>query len=233
MRFVESSTSAHLREKPFMRVLLFALTLAALMITISPVHADIAPPVPQPREVKVVIRFDEKAKGPIVEAPQNVLFPRAPRVPIRQPKKEGAQPNAQPQANPFDGGEEGVIFEPTAEGDEEPPVASRPSSHTTMAGVALAMSVGFGGLWFLRRDGRSLRPLVLMIAAGGMLTAGALVWGNGAPIQRPMPETKIGGTVMLEGKATLLMPVGGDSITIVLDKESLKALLAPPVPAPK
>lgn len=193
---------------------------------IGQARADIPPPLPPAKEaVTVKIEVDEKAKGPRLVVPNGVFT--SPRVrPF--PKKPDAPKGALEQE-----GADGIA------GNEPDEL---PRHQVMIAGVALAMSLGFGGLWLVRRNGRgSIGGLSLLIAAVATLSIGAVVWANGAPppnLFKERPVKKIESfPVALEGKASVEFVYGGEPVRLILDKESYEKLkkgeLAVPAPTPK
>src|SRR5262249_22065111 len=65
---------------------------------------------------------------------------------------------------------------------------------TIMVGLALTLSLSFGGLWLVRKKasvpGSSVSPLMVLVAVVGLgLVGGAAVWANGAPpFRQPQPQ---------------------------------------------
>jgi len=186
-----------------MRRTVFLLAVVGVALGSGSALADIRlpdPPPAAPREVKVVVQVDVKAKGTVIVLPRGVAAPRPIRVPFRPAPNDPPPPE----------GEQGAV--------------ERPQSHTLIAGIALAMSAGMGGMWLARKNAKSL---ALFLAVGGVFTAGAVVWGNAPAPVRPAP-VKVEGKALIDFKATLLSPAEGDAITIVLDSATLEALTNPP-----
>ncbi len=193
---------------------------------IGPARADIPPALPQPKEaVTVKIEVDEKAKGPRLVIPNGVFT--APRV----------RPKFTPKEAP-----KGALEQENADGIAANEPEELPRHQIMIAGVAMAMSLGFGGLWLVRRNGRgSIGGLSLFIAATATLSIGAVVWANGAPppnLFKERPVKKIENfPVALEGKASVEFVYGGEPVRLILDKESYEKLkkgeLAVPAPTPK
>lgn len=208
-----------------MRTLLVA-GLAAFGLGLIPpaARADLAPPVPPAKDVKFVVELDEKAKAPKLIVPQNLTTVR-----FRPGPRPGAAPPP-PGAVPPKGGEPLTMLE--LEGDEPvAELAARDPNHLMIAGVALTLAFGLGGVWLVRRPGRaSGRGLALLLAAGATLTAATVVWANAAPPPRPPapPKEKVVLPVAFDGKVNLEVVVGGDTIRLVLDKETYAAMKKDP-----
>jgi hypothetical protein len=94
------------------------------------------------------------------------------------------------------------------------------------AGLALALSLAFGGLWFFRKGAKSTaRVMGLLIAGGVSLTIGAAVWGNGLPPVRPIvPKATPAYPSALETKVNVEFTYGAEPIRLILDKESFEKL---------
>lgn len=201
--------------------------LAAFGLTLVPraARADLAPPVPPAKDVKFVAELDEKAKGPKLVVPQNLTTVR-----FRPGPRPGANPPPPGGAVPPKPGEPLTMLE--LEGDDpvvEP--AGRNPNHLMIAGVALTLALGLGGVWLIRRPGRaSGRGLALLLAAGATLTAATVVWANAAPPPRPPvpPKEKVVLPVAFDGKVNLEVVVGGDTIRLVLDKDTYAAMKKDP-----
>jgi hypothetical protein len=94
-----------------------------------------------------------------------------------------------------------------------------------IAGVALTLALGLGGLWLVRRQGRSgMRGLALLIAAGGTLAASTIVWANVPPPKNFDPPPPVRERVILpvafDGNVNLEVTFGGDTIRLILDKDT-------------
>jgi hypothetical protein len=186
--------------------------LAVFVLALPAARADLPPPPPPPKEVKFTLEVDEKAKAPRLIVPQpmaGVQF--RPRGPI--PKAtEGKEPVA--------------FLE--IDGDEPAP---RNPNHLMIAGVALSLTLGLGGIWLVRRPGRGAgRGLVLLLVAGGTLAAGTAVWANVAPAPPPPAEKKAIVTlpVAFDGNVSFEMSRGGDTIRLVLDKDTYEKMKKEP-----
>ena len=158
-----------------MRHLLCAV-LASFGLALIPAaaKADLAPPVPPAKDVKFVVELDEKAKAPKLIVPQNLTTVRF---------RPGPRPN--PGKPPGDKEPQAYL---ELESDDVAPETPRNHNHLMIAGVALTLSLGLGGVWLVRRNGRSsTRGLVLLIAAGTTLSASTLVWANAPPPTSPPP----------------------------------------------
>ncbi|HEY8504763.1 MAG TPA: hypothetical protein VIL46_09285 [Gemmataceae bacterium] len=194
-----------------MRTRLLALSAAAALLTAGRAAADIAPPPPPARSMPLTIEVDPKATGPKLVIPVRALLQRG----GRPEPGTGAAPA--PASAPPGGGEFGA----------------RPRSHTLIAGVALAAALTLGGLWLVRRDGRGpARGLAALLAAGGVLGAGALLWANAPapPPQPPPPPVQEG--ELFSGKVQVQFANQGDAIRLVLDGKSLQAVKAGPKERP-
>lgn len=173
--------------------------------------ADIAPPLPANKDsVKVKIEVDENAKAPRLIVPSGVFT--APR---GRPKL--APPDAPKGELPQEDGD-GIAQEET-----------QPRNHILIAGIALSLSMAFGGLWLMRRNGRgSMRAMTLLIAAGATLTAGAIVYANAPPPikDRPQPvRPPASYPTAWEGGTKVEFTYGQEPVRLILDKESYKKLL--------
>lgn len=172
-------------------------------------RADLAPPPPAAKEVKFVIELDEQAKGSKLIVPQNLVNPRVRPGPGGAPKE----------------GKEGLAVLEYEVEDDVAVGGVRNRNHLMMAGVAFALAMGFGGIWIVRRGGRSAaRELALLVAAGGILTASTVVWANVAPPPKPVEKKDVLLPVAFDGKLTLEMVRGGDTIRLVLDKDAYDAI---------
>lgn len=186
-----------------MRTCLIAVVAAFGLISPA-VRADIGPPVPLPRDVKFTVEVDEKADGPKLVVPQNLTTVR-----FRPRPAPGGAPGKEP-----------VAF---LEEDVADEAAPRNPNHLMVAGVAVTLALGLGGVWLVRRPGRNAtRGLVLLLAAGGTLTAGTIAWAN-APAP-PLPPAPVALPTAFDGKVKLEVTRGGDTIRLVLDKGSYEKL---------
>jgi hypothetical protein len=172
-------------------------------------RADIPPPAPPPQDVKFVIELDEKAKGPVLYIPVSMT-----KVRFRPGGPKERPPTAQPPGK-----------EPLAilEYEEDVPTPRNPN-HLMIAGVALTLAFGLGGVWLVRRQGRwATRGLALLVAAGGTLAVSTIVWANAAPPPPPGPRAAVL-PVALTGEVRLVVPLEGDTIRLVLDKPSYEKM---------
>jgi hypothetical protein len=207
---------AAFEEIDMRRIVLLAVIGLGLGLT-APARADLAPPLPPNKEsVAIKIEVDEKAKGP------RLLLPHGAFVPGRvRPGPKGELPRES---------EDGI-----AENERQ----GRPDSHIVIAGVAVALSLAFGGMWLVRRNGKgSVSGLALLIATAAMLTIGAVVWANGAPPPIRKDPAKVPNyPVALEAKTSVEFFYGQEPIRLILDKESFEKLkkgeLKQPPAAPK
>jgi hypothetical protein len=154
--------------------------LAVLALAYTPARADIPVP-PPPADVKFKIEVDEKAKGPVLRVPENLVAPRA-----------GGRPKG--------------------------PLAD---NHLMVAGVALALGLGLGGVWLVRRPGRGTRGLALLIAAGGVLAAGSVAWANQAAPKPPVPAPL---PIAFDGQVRLEVVAAGDTIRLIVDQETYEQM---------
>ncbi|HEX3149502.1 MAG TPA: hypothetical protein VHR66_15615 [Gemmataceae bacterium] len=186
--------------------------LAAFGLSLLPVQvrADVPPPVPAPKDVKFTIEVDEKAKGPKLILPVGMT-------------RAQFRPRPVPKANPAKEKEPVAMLE--IEGDDEVAPAPRNPNHLMIAGIGMTLALGFGGVWLVRRPGRGgSRGLVLLLVAGVTLAATTVVWAN-APAPPPPPKKdKIVLPVAFEGNVNLEVVVAGDSIRLILDKETLEKI---------
>ena len=187
------------------RIVLLAVFGLALGLT-SHSRADIAPPLPPSKEsVKVKIEMDENAKAPRLIVPNGVFQqPRGPRPKLERPKQEDSDETAQEE--------------------------TQPRNHILIAGIALSLSLAFGGLWLMRRNGRgSIRAMSLLIAAGAALVIGAIVYANGPPPIRDRPPVAprppANYPTAWEGGTKVEFTFGQEPVRLILDKESYKNLM--------
>lgn len=193
--------------------LLAVIAMFCLGLISTAARADLAPPPPAAKEVKFVVEVDENAKGSKLVVPQTLVNPRFRPGPGAEPK-EGKEGLAVLEYDVVDDG-----FEP----------AVRNRNHLMFAGVAFTLALGFGGIWIVRRTGRSgASGLALLVAAGGILAVGTVVWANAGPPRKPVEKKDIILPVAFDGKLTLVMVRGGDTITLVLDKEAYDAIKKAP-----
>jgi hypothetical protein len=206
-----------------MRTLLVPLlTACGLAVVPVPIRADLAPPVPPPKDVKFTVEVDENAKAPKLIVPQNLTNVRF---------RPGG-PRGVPGAAPPPGKEPLAVLE----FEDDANVAAEPdgwnSKHLMTAGVALTLSLGLGGVWLVRRQGRgSARGLALLVAAGTTLAASTLVWANAPPPKSPPPPARKEVVVLpmaFDGKVNLEVAQGGDTIRLVLDKATYEAVKKDP-----
>ena len=120
-----------------------ALSAFGLGLIPSAVRADIPPAVPPAKDVKFTVELDENAKAPKLVVPSGLT-----RVQFRP---RGPVPDRGPKALP-PGKEVGYL---EVEADEELAPAGRNPNHLMIAGVALTLALGLGGVWLIRRQGTS------------------------------------------------------------------------------
>lgn len=196
--------------------LLTTAALAAFGLGLVPpaVRADIPPPIPPARDVKFTVELDENARGPKLVVPASMT-----RVQFRP---RGPVPDRGPKALPPGKEQVGYL---EVESDEEAPAGRNPN-HLMIAGVALTLALGLGGVWLVRRQGSSgTRGLVLLLAAGGTLVASTVVWANAPP---PQPKERVVLPVAFEGNVNLEVTVGGGSIRLILDKDTYEKMKKDP-----
>jgi len=202
-----------------MRLLCAAALIAfGLGLVPSRARADALPPPPPPRDVKFKVELDEKAKAPKLIVPPGLTVARV-------------RPRPGP-GNPPVGKEPLAYLE--VESDEPTPTdAPRNPNHLMIAGVALTLALGLGGVWLVRRPGRTAtRGLVLLLAAGGTLAASTVVWGNVpppvGPSGPPTPKKEVVALpIAFDGNVTLEF-AGRDTIRLVLDKETYEKMKKEP-----
>jgi hypothetical protein len=191
-----------------------ALTAFGLGLIASPARADgLPPPVPPAKDVKFTVELDEKAKAPKLIVPVGMtraqFRPRGPKQPAP--------------------GKEPVAYLEFEADDAAPAEAPRNPNHLMIAGVALTLALGLGGVWLVRRQGRTAtRGLLLLLAAGGTLAASTVVWANVAPAPPPPKKELAVLPVAFDGKVNLEMVGGGDTIRLVLDKETYERVKKEP-----
>ena len=209
------------------------LLLAAMNLLPSRARGDIAPPAPEPKNVPVRVYLDEKAKESRIQVPQSLTAVRV------RPRPGGAPPTAiplqpLPKAPITGGGESPKPEKPAsnegdatdlgdweADADQAIEPAGTNQTQLMVAGMALTMSLGCGGVWLLRRPNTSsLNGVVVLIASGVVLAASTLVWANVPVPQRPPADPKIDLPLLSEGKFKLEILPRGETINIILDKET-------------
>jgi hypothetical protein len=184
--------------------------LLGLAFAVPAARGDIPPPVPPAKQLPIRIEVDGNAKQSKLLVPQRAVTEwRGGRGPVPEPPPTSSPPK----------GALGV--ERDAVGDAGPS-----DRHLIVAGLALALSVGFGGFWLVRRNGRaSARGLVLLVAAGGALLVGGFVWANAAPAPfRKAPDER---PALFEGEVRLeVVPIGGgaDQVRLILSKADAEKL---------
>ena len=182
--------------------------LAVLALTYTPARGDLALPPPGPVEVKFKVELDEKAKGPVLQLPRGVTGGRVRPAGPKGPPPAGKE--GQPE------GEEPVVLEFDGAVAAEP---GRNPNHLMIAGVAVTLALGLGGIWLVRRPGRSgTRGLALLLAAGGTLAASSVAWANQAAPKPPPPPVVL--PVAFEGKIRVEIVPAGDTVRLILDKET-------------
>jgi hypothetical protein len=190
----------------------------------SQAGADIPPPLPQGKEsVRVKVEVDENAKGPRLVIPNGVFT--APRV----------RPRIQPKSEP-----KGALEPENMDGVADNDPQEQPRHHLLIAGLAMALSLGLGGMWLLRKNGKGTVGLMLLIAAGATLSIGAVVWANAAP-PRPLNPAKNKIEAFpsaFDEKANVEFIYGQEPVRLILDKASFEKLkkgelTPPPAPAPR
>jgi hypothetical protein len=205
--------------------LTLAIVLAATALAV-PARADI-PPRPRPNpprpvpvrpvvppaatDAKFVVEADEKAKGPKLIVPLNLTNPR---------------PRFQPAPGAPAGKEPLALAHPA---DDAPAEAPWNPNHLMIAGLALTLALALAGVWLARRPGRN-RGLILALAAGATLAAGTVVWAN-APVPPPPPASPAPPAVLpvaFDGNVTLELAPAGDTIRLVLDKETYEKMKKEP-----
>jgi hypothetical protein len=185
--------------------------LAVLALTYTPARADIpVGPPPGPVEVKLKVEVDEKAKGPVLQLPRGVtggrVRPAGPKGP--PPTKEGKPEGEEPVVLEFEGA---LAAEP-----------ERNPNHVMIAGVAVTLALGLGGIWLVRRPGRSgTRGLALLLAAGGTLAVSSVAWANQAA---PKPPPLVVLPVAFEGKIKVEIVPAGDTIKLIVDQETYEQM---------
>jgi hypothetical protein len=180
--------------------------LAVLALTYTPARGNPAPaPLPEPVEVKFKVEVDEKAKWPLLQLPRNVAGGRVRPAAPKNPPLATADPA---------GEEEAVVLEFERVG----PDPARNPHHLMIAGVAVTLALGLGGIWLVRRPGRSgTRGLALLIAAGGTLVVSSVAWANQAAPKPPVPAAP---PVAFDGKIKVEIVPVGDTIRLIVDKET-------------
>lgn len=194
--------------------------IAVLGVYLMPasVRADLAPPVPPVKEVKFVVEVDEKAKAPKLIVPQNLTTVRV-------------RPRPLPPGKDKNGNEQLTYIE-VESGDE--PATQQPATnrtHMVITGVALALAISLGGLWLVTRHGKAAsRGLAILIAVTATLGVTSLVLANAAPPPPPPqpPRERMILPIAFDGKVNLEVTVGGDTIRLVLDKETYDKLKEKP-----
>lgn len=214
------------------------LLVAGLTISAGLAKADLAPPVPEPKSVPVKFYYDEKAKESRVQIPMGYTLTRVrpvPRPGLVAPPIEPAPGKQSPQNSPTPRGNpakpDGEIQEDLsfndwqAEGTFSPDSDSKNSNHLMIAGMALTMGLGCGGVWLLRRpNSSSLAGIAALLASGAVLGGSTLIWANAPPPRKPL-EPKIDLPMLAEGSIKFEMVARGETINIILDKATREKLL--------
>lgn len=179
-------------------------------------RADLAPPLPPNKEaVTVKIEVDNNAKGPVLVVPNGVFTqPRVRPLPPKSAPKDGDKSSIEPDNGDAVAGE---------------PEQSQPRNQMLIAGVAVALSLAFGGLWFIRKGtSGSIRGLTLLVAAGATLAVGALVYANVPPPKTferpPVGKNPPAYPIALESKVKVEFVFGQEPVRLILDKESFEKL---------
>lgn len=189
--------------------------LAALAFGLIPStgKADIPPPVPAPKQVKFTVEVDEKAKASKLVVPSSLVNPRF---------------RPRPGLPKVDGKENLAILEYDVE-DETVPHPANNRNHLMFAGVAFALALASGGVWLARRNRMNGRGPALMLVAGSTLAVGTLVYANAPPPAGPPPRKEV---VLLpvafNGNVTLEVVPAGDTIKLVLDKDTYESIKKDP-----
>lgn len=222
--------------RPYWLMAVFTLCLA---MSSSESRADIAPPIPAPTTAAVKVYYDEKAKESRMIVPSNLV--RGQIRPIRPgvgaPPNVGTSPKPippttapAPKLNPIkptdeDGNELPEIDLQGTTLQEQP----RDGNRLMMTGIALTMAFACGGLWLLRKPNTStVSGVVLLVASGIILGGSTLVWANApAPPPRPKPAN-LDLPSLFDGKFRIEVVPNGDTISIVLNKETLEQLKKDP-----
>ncbi len=103
-----------------------------------------------------------------------------------------------------------------------------PALHLIVAGSALALALGLGGLWLVRlRTRPAARNLVLLLAALALVAgAGGVLWADiPAPKPKPKPPTEVPAGITLSEKVTIEIVDKGDAITLITPREQLANVL--------
>ena len=188
--------------------------LAVLALTYTPARADLALPPPGPVEVKFKVEVDEKAKGPVLQLPRGVTGVR-----VRPGGPKGPPPTSKEGKPVGEDGEEPVVLEFDGAVAAEP---ERNPNHLMIAGVAVTLALGLGGVWLVRRPGRSgTRGLALLLAAGGTLAISSVAWANQAAPKPPVPAAL---PVAFEGKIKVEIVPAGDTVRLIVDKETYEQM---------
>ena len=205
--------------------ILAGVMLAGLCLFPAAARADIPAPVPpEPKAVPVKIYLDAKAKESRLQVPARMtemryLFGGVPKGEPPVPPKSPAPPSSDLGPPVGEGGAgAGATYAPT-------PPAEQNTNHLMIAGAALTLGLGCGGVWLLRRPGTaSLRGVALLVAAGVTLGGSTFLWANKAPPPRPPQPAKIDLPALFDGKMTLEVLTDGDTINIILDKATYAKL---------
>jgi hypothetical protein len=180
--------------------------------------ADLAPPFFPPAKVEsgFKIEVDEKAKSPKLIIPSGIFAP--PRV-RPGPRPKATEPSEPKGELPVDNGD-GIASE----------TPNQSGHHMLIAGMALTLSMTFGGFWLVRRKSiSSTKTTALLVVAGLSLGVGTFVWANGAPPPRiPAPKTPSNLPVLLDTKVQVEFANGNEPIRLIIDKETLEKLKKEP-----
>jgi hypothetical protein len=121
--------------------------------------------------------------------------------------------------------------------DDGTGIAGASKIQTIMAGLCLALALGFGGLWMVRHRGQvSGRALGLLLGAVGFLALSTTGWADFAPpvkkgtVPAPVPFPV---PANLNGKVLIEVVEKGDTVRLIINRNQMGQFFGPvPQPVP-
>jgi hypothetical protein len=111
----------------------------------------------------------------------------------------------------------------------EQPEPATNRNHLLIAGLALTLSLSFGGLWVMRRYGRGSARALVLLAAGAVLAGSTVAWANIPPPKKFEAPPVAALPIAFDGKVNLEIVLGGgDTIRLVLDKDTYEKMKEKP-----
>jgi hypothetical protein len=175
--------------------------------------------------------------GPPKPPPPPPAFPAEPFTIELLGENEGVQPVLQITPNFYKSLRKiAMVDVPNDRSVVEAPVPETPRFRLAVAGVALTLAFGAGGLWLRRSGGTRLMKLVVLLGVTGTL-GGAAIMAMPQPKPKPDPEMKANpGRPPIENQLRVeLHDQKSDAVRIRISRAYLEKLLEAnkPAPAPK